>query len=269
MRTRFTLIELLVVIAVIAILASLLLPAIQKAKDTAKRISCCSNVKQVTLATLGYCFDYNETLIPMGKYSYMAMGDYNYQETGAFYELYSSYLNGNLNAQPTYAGSVRFATIGAFICPANRRPNYSRLSYMMCAGSTLDYKVKLDKLFSAANLLVGDRVPALWADRCNMYSGGNNGGLPETNHDANTYPPKGGNVGNADGSAAWFTYRLGNNANQGLAGQYLTNGSNLGGHIAIPSNSLWPKCDANGKLSPADGGSAITGGRVANFKTYF
>ena len=85
----FSLVELLVVIGVIAMLTALLLPALQKAKDTAKSIDCQGRLKQMVLGMAGYTGDNNEW------YPYRNVGDW---QTGTTcFEAMDSYVFGTDN----------------------------------------------------------------------------------------------------------------------------------------------------------------------------
>ncbi len=72
----FTLIELLVVIAIIAILAAILFPVFAQAKESAKKISCISNLKQCAMASLLYAGDYDDGF-PYYSYTFEG-GVYHY-----------------------------------------------------------------------------------------------------------------------------------------------------------------------------------------------
>ena len=65
MSKKFTLVELLVVIAVIAILASLLLPALNRAREVAKTIKCAGNEKQLLIAGISYADSNNGYWVPI------------------------------------------------------------------------------------------------------------------------------------------------------------------------------------------------------------
>jgi len=78
-RFGFTLIELLVVIAIIAILAAILFPIFNRARDAARRSTCLSNLKQLALAAQNYADSYNGNY-PPARLSNWPWGDWNIRD---------------------------------------------------------------------------------------------------------------------------------------------------------------------------------------------
>jgi prepilin-type N-terminal cleavage/methylation domain-containing protein len=124
-RPGFTLVELLVVIAVIGVLISLLMPAVQKAREAANRISCANNLKQIGLALHHYHLDFSR-LPPRARSAGPA--DQNYGAGATWAVLILPYLEqDNLYHQWDLTrryydqnDSARLTPVRTYFCPTRR-----------------------------------------------------------------------------------------------------------------------------------------------------
>jgi prepilin-type N-terminal cleavage/methylation domain-containing protein len=122
-RAAFTLVELLVVIAIIGILVALLLPAIQSAREAARRSQCSNNLKQIGIAVQNY-HDARKKLPPMrvwdGDRTWLAL-ILPYMEEQTVADLWKSKgASGNANWGCFYDQAYEFRTaiINSFYCPS-------------------------------------------------------------------------------------------------------------------------------------------------------
>ncbi len=157
----FTLIELLVVIAIIAVLIALLLPAVQQAREAARRTQCKNNMKQLGLALHNYHDTHNK--LPSTATVNLNQGANMFVMILPFIDqapLYNS-INMNSNSYPlsnTSNPSYEQVPIAAFRCPTDT----SKLFYGTSA--SLSYCASLGPVAVASNVLVTPPI-------CSAYPG--------------------------------------------------------------------------------------------------
>ncbi|WZO98931.1 DUF1559 domain-containing protein [Isosphaeraceae bacterium EP7] len=130
-RRGFTLIELLVVISIIAVLIALLLPAVQSAREAARRMQCTNNLKQQGLAALNFESTYGTLPPGVGPYPIATTGArasvaaviLPFLEQASMYGAFNFQININLYGPTTANNTAQTQLVSAYICPSDPSSN--------------------------------------------------------------------------------------------------------------------------------------------------
>jgi len=252
-RRGFTLIELLVVIAIIAILIALLLPAVQQAREAARRTQCRNNLKQIGLALHNYHEQFSMFPVYVVRKGQCPLGSKGWHQSSGFSwrvlilpfidqsAMYNN-INFSLHIQSVCNGGVtpngmnlaRRTVVPGYVCPSDPQDAHTSASR---TGTNYAGVISIDQN-STSN--------ANQADRTFFRTGAGSRPIPVSVRDITD--------GTSNTIAVAEVYRAGNTTNPAAIFHYRGgNGTSFPAYSVVPRCPDWPtwgSCGVNGTHTP-------------------